>query len=78
MFLIECLVQSHHDDQIEDLIKRLERKKREEDHENDSNSKTDGVAVDKYDDYEIRVWYDDDDYLMWKRRANELWKKKVL
>ena len=61
MFLIECLVQSHHDDQIEDLIKRLERKKREEYRENDLNSKTDGVAVDEYDDYEISVWHDDDD-----------------
>ena len=55
MFLIDCLVQSHHDNQIEDLIKSLERKKREEDHENDLNSKIDGATVDEYDDYEIRV-----------------------
>lgn len=50
MFLIDCLVQSHHDNQIEDLINRLEKKKMEEDHENDLNSKTD-----EYDDHESRV-----------------------
>ena len=52
MFVTDGLVQSHHDNQIEDLIKRLERKKREEYHE---NSKNDGITVDEHDDYEIKV-----------------------
>ena len=52
MFVIDGLVQSHHDDQIEDLIKRLERIKREEYRK---NGKNDGVTVDEHDDYEIRV-----------------------
>ena len=60
MFLIDFLVQSHHDDQIEDLIKILERKKREEDYQNDLNSKIGGATVDEY-DYEVREWYDGDD-----------------
>ena len=54
VFLIG-LVESQHDKQIEDLIKRVERKKREAYRENDVNSKIKGDTSDKYDDYKIRV-----------------------
>ena len=54
VFLIG-LVESQHDKQIEDLIKRVERKKREAYRENDVNSKINGDTSDKYDDYKIRV-----------------------
>ena len=76
MFLIDSFVQSHHENQIEDLIKKLEQKKREEFHENDLNSKTDGVTVDKYDDYETRVGNDDDGQLMRKGRTRETIEEK--
>lgn len=76
MFLIDCFVQSHHENQIEDLIKKLEQKKREEFHENDLNSKTDGATVDKYDDYETRVGNDDDGQLMRKGRTRETIEEK--
>ena len=47
------LVQSHHDKLIEDLINRVERKKREESRGNDLNSKINGDTFDEYVDYEI-------------------------
>lgn len=78
MFLIDCFVQSLHENQIEDLIKKLEQKKREEFHENDLNSKTDGATVDKYDDYEIRVGNDDDGQLMRKGRTRGTIEEKYL
>lgn len=78
MFLIDCFVQSHHENQIEDLIKKLEQKKREEFHENDLNSKTDGATVDKYDDYETRVGNDDDGQLMRKGRTRGTIEEKYL
>lgn len=76
MFLIDCFVQSHHENQIEDLIKKLEQKKREGFHENDLNSKTDGATVDKYDDYETRVGNDDDGQLTRKGRTRETIEEK--
>ena len=78
MFLIDCFVQSHHENQIEDLIKKLEQKKREEFHENELNSKTDGATVDKYDDYETRVGNDDDGQLMRKGRTRGTIEEKYL
>ena len=54
VFLIG-LVESQHDKQIEDLVKRVERKKREAYRENDVNSKIKGDTSDKHDDYKIRV-----------------------
>lgn len=78
MFLIDSFVQSLHENQIEDLIKKLEQKKREEFHENDLNSKTDGATVDKYDDYEIRVGNDDDGQLMRKGRTRGTIEEKYL
>ena len=47
------LFQSHRCKLIEDLVKRVERKKREEYRENDLNSKVNGNAFDEYNDDEI-------------------------
>ena len=49
------LLQSHHDKLIEDLIKRVGRKRREESRENDLNSKINGNTFDEYDNYEVEV-----------------------
>ena len=57
MFLIG-LVESQRDRQIEDLMKRVERKKWEAYPENDLKSKNNGNTSDEYNDYEIRVWCD--------------------
>lgn len=54
MFLIG-LVESQRDRQIEDLMKRVERKKREAYPENDLKSKNNGNTSDEHNDYEIRV-----------------------
>lgn len=44
------LVQSHLDKQIEDLAKRVERRKREESRENYLNNKINGNTFGEYDD----------------------------
>lgn len=49
------LVLSHDDKLIEDLIKRVERKRREESRKNDLDSKINGDAFYEYGDYEIRM-----------------------
>lgn len=49
------VVQSHDDKLIEDLIKRAERKRREESRKNDLNSKINGDTFAEYGDYEIRM-----------------------
>lgn len=49
------VVQSHGDKLIEDLIKRVERKRREESRKNDLNSKINGDTFAEYGDYEIRM-----------------------
>ena len=53
--LLTGLVQSHHYIQIEDLIEKVERKKREEYRKKNLNSKINGNTVDEYDGYEIRM-----------------------
>lgn len=49
------LAQSHYDMLLENPIKKVERKKREESGENDLNGKINGNTFKESDDYEVRV-----------------------
>ena len=64
MFLIDYLVQSDHDNQIEDPIKKLEWKKKDGDH------------VHEHEDYEFRLWNGDNDQLMRKRGTSRSMQEK--